>query len=216
MRRIAVLGYLLAVVSGCAGGRAPDDGPATLPASFDAAAATPEQVAALPRNQASAAVDAMVDRFIAQTNKQCAAEIVGEDCLNRRYAAAFDPYGQFGEFCAMHGNGLEYRLCLMVAAETAPLVIAAGGNPGSDIAWSNLDDMNNAGRKKLMGAILPECGEEKSCIIGEMAQRLGFSRFVRESCQEHARFLDQLNCITDSISVSVYRRALNGGTAQGS
>ncbi|MBL9034280.1 MAG: hypothetical protein JNN33_05915, partial [Rhodospirillaceae bacterium] len=62
----------------------------------------------------------------------------------------------------------------------------------------------------------PECGEEKSCIIGEMAQRLGFSRFVRESCQEHARFLDQLNCITDSISVSVYRRALNGGTAQGS
>lgn len=209
VRKIAVMACLLVLLAACAGGKKePDKGPAPLPAGFDAVAATPEQVAALPRNQASAAVDAMVDAFVAETNKQCAAEIVGQDCLNRRYAAAFDPDGQFGEFCAMHGNGLEYRLCLMVAAETAPLVIAAGGNPGSDIAWSNLDDMNNAGRKKLMGAILPECGEEKSCIIGEMAQRLGFSRFVRESCQEHARFLDQLNCITDSISVTVYRRAI--------
>lgn len=216
MRRIAVLGYLLAVVSGCAGGQAPDDGPATVPAGFDAAAATPEQVAALPRNQANAAVGVMVDTFIAQTNKQCAAEIVGEDCLNRRYAAALDPDHRFAAFCAAHGSELEYRLCLMVAAETAPLVIAAGGIPSTDIAWSNLDDMNNAGRKKLMGAVLPACGEEKSCIIGEMAQRLGFSRFVSESCQEHARFLDQLNCITDSISVAVYRRALGGGLAQGS
>lgn len=208
MRRIAMLGYLLAVVSGCAGGQAPEDGPAVPPASFDAATATPDQIAALPPKQASAAIDAMVDSFITQTNKQCAAELIGEDCLNRRYAAAFDPAGQFAESCAMHGSGLEYRLCLMVAAETAPLVVAAGGTPITDIAWSNLDDMNNAGRKKLMDAVLRTCGEDKSCIIGEMAQRLGFSRFVSESCQERARFLDQLNCISDSISVTVYRGAI--------
>lgn len=208
MRRIAWLACLLVLASGCAGGEAPEEAPAVLPADFDVATATPEQVAALPRSQAQKAVDAMVDAFIAQANGQCAAEVIGKDCLNRRYAAAFDPDGEFAERCAVHGSDTEFRVCLMVAAETAPLVSAAGGDPRSDIDWSNLDDMNNAGRKRLMDPVLQRCGEEKSCIIGEMAQRLGFSRFVSESCQEHARFLDQLNCITDTISVTVYRRAL--------
>jgi hypothetical protein len=60
-----------------------------------------------------------------------------------------------------------------------------------------------------MNAVLPRCGEDKVCIIEQMALRLNLSRFVREACQEQERFLDQLNCISDSISVIVYRRAID-------
>lgn len=175
-------------------------------------AMTPEQVAALSPDDAQAAVDAMFDEFIDTMQSRCAGAAAGDACLNQQYESALDPAGAFTAFCRVHADNKEYRLCLVVAAESTPMVSAAGGNLEADIEWSNIDDMNNEARKQFMSAVLPKCGTRKACIIEQMVSLLLLPAPVAESCQDHGKFLNQLNCISNAIAAVVYRRALDAKT----
>ncbi len=173
---------------------------------------TPEQVAALSPDDAQAAVDAMFDQFIDTMQSRCTGASAGDACLNQQYEQALDPAGAFTAFCRVHADNKEYRLCLVVAAESTPMVSATGGDLEADIEWSNIDDMNNAARKQIMGAVLPKCGERKACIIERMVSLLSLPAPVAESCQDHGRFINQLNCISHAIAAAVYRRALDANS----
>jgi hypothetical protein len=170
---------------------------------------SPEHVATLSPDQARSAVDAIFDEYIAAMQTRCADAAAGDSCLNEQYAASLDPAGQFASFCRIHADDKEYRFCLIIAAESTPMIVAVGGNLEQDIDWSNIDDMNNAAREQFMESILPKCGQRKSCIIERMIALLALPPAVAGSCQEHSKFKNQLNCVSDALSISVYRRAID-------
>jgi hypothetical protein len=180
--------------------------------AVDGTPVSPEHVATLSPDEARAAVDAIFDEYIAAMQARCTGAAPGDACLNEQYAASLDPAGRFASFCRIHADDKEYRFCIIIAAESTPMVASVGGNLEQDIDWSNIDDMNNAAREQFMKSVLPKCGQRKACIIERMTSLLALPPAVAESCQEHAKFVHQLNCISDALSISVYRRAIDSGS----
>ena len=176
-------------------------------ANVDPAAVTPEYVASLPRRQATAAVDLLVDRYLALAIQRCPDRT--DACLSRQFETSFDQTGQLAPLCQVHPPGSEYMLCLMVAAETVPMVTAAGGNPATDIDWSDVDSTNNDARKLLADVVINEkCGSDRACIVEQVSTLLGLSPAVARSCQTHGAVSDRLGCVSDAKSAEVYQRAI--------
>jgi hypothetical protein len=97
----------------------------------------------------------------------------------------------------------------MIAPETVPMVTAAGGNPATDIDWSDVDSTNNAGRKQFVEFIVAKkCGSDVPCIVDQAATLLGLSPAVAKSCQLHESPSDRMNCVSDAKSAEIYQRAI--------
>lgn len=176
-------------------------------ANIDPAAVTPEYVASLPRSQATAAIESMIDHYLALAIERCPGR--ADACLNEQFEAAFDQTGQLAPLCAVNGLGSEYKLCLMVAAETVPMVTAAGGNPATDIDWSDVDSTNNEARKQFADFVVTKkCGADRACIVEQMSALLDLSPAVGKSCQVHEALSDRLSCVSDAKSAAVYQRAI--------
>ncbi|WP_162916857.1 hypothetical protein [Dongia deserti] len=179
----------------------------TAAANIDPAAMTPEYIASLPRDQATAAIDSMVDRYLDLAIGRCPNR--ADACLNEQFKTSFDQTGQLAPLCKVNGLGSEYKLCLMVAAETVPLVKAAGGNLATDVNWANIDGANNEARELFARWLEDTCRGQIACFSeAQTATSLGLSSTVAQSCRVHRRLLDRLDCVSDALSAAVYQRAI--------
>jgi hypothetical protein len=181
---IAVL-VLAAACSGTGGSTPGTESPAKV--DVDPAAATPEYVASLPRDQAAAVIDSVTDRYFDVAIGRCPDR--ANPCLNEQFETAFDQSGELAPLCKVNGTGFEYQFCLMIAAETVPMVTAAEGNPATDIDWSDVDSTNNAARKQFAEFIVTKkcSSSDRACIVEQAATLLGLSPTVGKSCQVHDR-----------------------------
>lgn len=197
---------LLAAACASSGGSGSRGAPEAV-ANADPAAVTPEYVASLPPRQAKAAVDLLVDRYLALAIGRC--PVRTDACLNEQFEKSFDQTGDLAPLCAVNGQGSEYQLCLMTAPETVPMVTAIGGDPATDLDWSDLDSTNNAARKQFAEFIIyKKCGSDRRCLVDQAATLLGLSPAVAESCRTHGALSNQLDCISDAKSAEVYQRAI--------
>jgi len=208
VRPISVSVVVLFLAAACSGtGGSTSGTKSQAKVNIDPAAATPEYVASLPRDQAAAVIDAMVDRYFNVAIARCPGR--ADPCLNEQFETAFDQAGELAPLCKVNGAGFEYQFCLMIAAETVPMVTAIGGNPATDIDWSDVDSTNNAARKPFAEFIGDgKCGSDRRCAIEQAATLLGLSPTVANSCQVHASVSDRMSCISDAKSAEVYQRAL--------
>ena len=199
---------ILLLAAACASSVGSGAGDAPEPAAnTDPAAVTPEYVASLPRRQAKAAVDLLVDRYLDLAIGRC--PVRTDACLNEQFEASFDQTGELAALCKVNGLGSEYQLCLMTAPETVPMVTAIGGDPATDVDWSDLDSTNNVARKQFAEFIIhKKCGSDRRCLVDQAATLLGLSPAVAKSCQAHEALSDRLDCISDAKSAEVYQRAI--------
>ena len=175
--------------------------------NIDPAAVTPEYVASLPRDQAEAAISSITQTYLRGAIGHCPDQ--ADACLSEQFESGFDQTGELAPLCRVNGTGFEYHLCLMVAAETVPMVTAAEGNPATDIDWSDVDSTNNAARRQFAEFIVAKkCGSDMECIVDQAATLLGLSPAVAKACQLHASPSDRLSCVSDAKSAEVYQRAL--------
>ena len=202
---VAVL-FLIAACSGT-GGSAPGAAPKAA-AYIDPAVVTPEYIASLPRDEAEAAIGSLTQRHLRLAMDPCPG--LADDCLSEQLEASLDQSGELAALCKVNGTGKEYHVCLLVAPMTVPMVRAAGGDPATDIDWSDVDSTNNAARRLFVEFIAKEkCGKEDvHCIVGQAAILLGLSPTVAKSCQRHRSPGDQMNCVSDAQQVEVLQRAI--------
>jgi hypothetical protein len=214
LHRILVSVAVLFLAAACSGtGNSPkattDTTPKVAPYTYiDPATLTPEYVASLPRDQAEAAISSIHQTYFRRALDRCPVD--ADDCINRQFEAAFDQSGELAPLCKVNGTGMEYRICLLSAAETVPMVAAAGGNPAADIDWSDVDSTNNAGRRQFIEFIsAKKCGSDTRCIVDQAAALLGLSPAVAKSCQLHEAPSERMNCVSDAKGAELYQRAIN-------
>ncbi len=207
MRRIlvSIVALLLAAACSGTGGSTADTTP-KVATYLDPAVVTPEYVASLPRGQAEAAISSIHQAYFRRALDRCPDQ--ADDCLSEQFETAFDQTGELAPLCKVNGSGFEYHLCLMVAAETVPMVAVAGGNPATDIDWSDVDSTNNDGRKQFAKYIIEKCGNDDHCIVEQAATLLGLSPVVAKSCQLHETLSDRMSCVSDAKGAEVYQRAI--------
>jgi len=199
---VSVAVLFLAAACSASGGSAPGT-----TASIDPAAATPEYVASLPRDQATAAIDSMFDRYLDLAVERCPDR--ADTCFKEKFEASFDHAGELAPLCKVNEPLSEYNFCLMIAAETVPMVTAAGGNPATDIDWSDVDSTNNAARRQFAEFLVTKkCGSDRVCIVEQASALLELSPAVAKSCQLHPSLSDRMNCVSDAKSAEVYQRAI--------
>jgi hypothetical protein len=208
VRAFLVSVAVLFLAAACAGTGGSTSGTASKAATdIDPQAVTPEYVAALPRDQAEAAVSSIRRFYFRRALQPCAVD--DDACLSGRLEATFDRSGELSALCRVQQVQSEYNICLLVGAETIPMVTAAGGDPATDIDWSDLDSSNNAGRRQFLEFLVAEkCGSNTECIVDQAAALLGLSPTVAKSCQLHASPSDRMNCVSDAKSAEVYQRAI--------
>ena len=177
---VSVAVLFLAVACSGTGGSTPGTTPKAA-AYIDPAVATPEYVASLPRDQAEAAISSIHQTYFRQALGRCPDD--ADDCLSKQFEASFDQSGELAPLCSVQELQSEYNICLLVAAETVPMVTAAGGNPATDIDWSDLDSTNNSGKRQFAEFIIEKCGNDDRCIVEQAATLLGLSPAVAQSCQ---------------------------------
>ena len=180
--------------------------PGSAQQTVDAAAVTPEYVASLSHDQAEEAVGSMLDRVVALAFKRCPDK--SDSCLGEQFASAFDPAGQWAPLCEVHSAPKEYWFCLMIAAETVPMVTAAGGDLAKDIDWSDIDAMNNDAREQFAEFVEKECAGDRKCVVERSAALLDLSPAVAASCRNHAQLSDQMTCLSDAKGAAVYQMAI--------
>ena len=201
---VAVL-FLIAACSGTGGSTSGATSKAA--ANIDPAAVTPEYVASLPRDQATAAISSVTGRYLDLAVGRCPGR--ADACLSEQFETAFDQTGELAPLCKVNGTGFEYQFCLMIAAETVPMVTAIGGDPATDIDWSDVDSTNNAARRQFAEFIAAKkCGNDARCFVDQAATLLGLSPAVAKSCQLHDSPSDRMNCVSDAKSAEVYQRAI--------
>ncbi len=216
MRPILVSVVVLLLVAACSGtggstsgttSKASADAAPQATAYIDPAMVTPEYVASLPRDQAEAAISSIHQTFFRRALGRCPDD--ADDCLSKQFEAAFDQSGELAPLCKVQKLQSEYNICLLVAAETVPMVTAAGGNPATDINWSDLDSTNNAGKRQFLEFITAKkCGNDDRCLVEQAATLLGLSPTVANSCQLHGTLSDQMSCVSDAKGAEVYQRAI--------
>jgi hypothetical protein len=131
----------------------------------------------------------------------------------RATEATLDESGELAALCKVNGTGKEYHVCLLSAPETVAMVKAVGGNPATDIDWSDLDSTNNAARKQFASFIInKKCGSDVHCVVEQAATLLGLSPAVAKSCQRHGSPSDQMSCVSDAQSAEVYQRAIKAAS----
>jgi hypothetical protein len=211
VRVILVLVSILFVIAACGGAGGSGSAPTTSrgPVTADntnITAITPEYVASLPKKQAAAAVDSLVDHYVALANARCADP---NPCLGNQFTASFDPAGQFVPLCKVQEDPKEYQVCLLVAPEIVPMITAIGGNPATDLDWSDLDSTNNEARRLFAEFIVNKrCGQQRACIVEQAAALLDLSPAVAASCKLRGPLSDQLQCISDAKSAALYQQAI--------
>jgi hypothetical protein len=198
---VALFGIAL-LIAVCAGAARPG----SAEQAVDSAAVTPEYVASLSHKQADEAVGSMLDRVVALAFERCPDK--SDACLEKQFVSAFDPAGQFAPLCKVHDVPKEYWFCLMIAAETVPMVTAAGGDLAEDIDWSDIDGMNNDAREQFAEFVAKECADDRKCVVERSAALLGLSPVVAASCRKHARLSDQMTCLSDAKGAAVYQAAI--------
>ncbi len=208
MRRILVSVAILLLAAACSGTSGRTSGTAPkVAADIDPAVVTPEYVASLPRDQAKAAMSSLTQRYLRLAWEPCSAS--DDDCLSRQLEASLDRSGELAALCMVNGKGKEYHVCLLSAPLTVPMVLAAGGNPATDIDWSDVDSTNNAARRQFLEFIVKEkCGSDIPCIVEAAATLLGLSPTVAKSCQLHQSPSDQMNCVSDAQDAEVLQGAI--------
>jgi hypothetical protein len=209
VRSILVSVAILFLVAACSGtGGSTSGATSKAAANIDPAVVTPEYVASLPRDQAEAAISLLTQRYLRSALEPCPVE--GDACLNEKFESAFDQNGELAPLCKVNGAGFEYRFCLMIAAETVPMVTAIAGNPATDIDWSDVDSTNNAARRQFAEFIAAKkCGNDARCFVDQAATLLGLSPTVAKSCQLHDSPSDRMSCVSDAKSAEVYQRAIS-------
>jgi hypothetical protein len=202
---VAVL-FLVAACSGTGGGSTSSATPKAA-ASIDPATVTPEYVASLSRDQAEAAISSLTQRYLRLALAPCPVE--GDACLSERLEATLDKSGELAALCKVNGTGKEYHVCLLTAPMTVPMVTAAGGNPATDIDWSDVDSTNNAARRQFAEFIFAKkCGDIR-CFVDQAAALLGLSPAVAKSCQRYESPSDRMNCLSDAQEAEVFQRAIS-------
>ena len=211
MRAFLASVAILLLAAACSGAGGSTSGKTSKAAvSVDPAAVTPEYVASLPRDQAEAAVSSIRQFYFRRALEPC--PVPADACLGDQLEATFDQSGELSALCKVNEPQSEYNICLMVAVETVPMVTAAGGNPATDIDWSDVDSTNNAARRQFAKFIIGKCGNDDPCLVEQAATLLGLSPTVAQSCQRHGSLSDQMSCIMDAQSADVYQRALKAGS----
>jgi hypothetical protein len=200
--------FLAAACSGTGGStpaRQAGTSSATAP-SIDPALVTPEYVASLSRDQARAAMSSLTQRYLRLAWEPCS--VADDDCLSKQLEASLDKSGELAALCKASGTGKDYHVCLLSAPVTVPMVTAAGGNPATDIDWSDVDSTNNAARRQFAEFIIEKCGNDDHCLVEQAATLLGLSPTVTKSCQLHETLDDRMICLMDAQSADVYQRAI--------
>jgi hypothetical protein len=209
VRPILVSVVVLLLVAACSGtgGSTPGTKP-KVTANVDPAAVTPEYVASLPRDQAEAAISSLTQRYLRLALAPC--PVNTDACLSERLEATLDQSGELAALCKVNGTGKEYHVCLLIAPMTVPMVTAAGGNPATDIDWSDVDSTNNAARRQFAEFIFAKkCGDDMRCFVDQAAALLGLSPAVAKSCQRHESPSDRMNCLSDAQEAEVFQRAIS-------
>ena len=207
---IAVAVLLLAAACSGTGGSTAGKSP-KVTSTIDPAVVTPEYVASLPRDQAEAAIGSIVSHYLDGAVKRCPDR--ADACLNKKFETAFDPNGGLAPLCKVNGAGFEYQFCLMIAAETVPMVTAIGGNPATDIDWSDVDSTNNAARRQFAEFIAAKrCDNDARCFVDQAVALLGLSPGVAKSCQLHESPSDRMSCVSDAKSAEIYQQAISSLT----
>lgn len=208
MRSILVSVAVLFLAAACSASGSSTPGAASkTTADIDPAAATPEYVASLPRDRATAVIDSMFDRYLDLAVERCPDR--ADTCFKEKFEASFDQTGELALLCQVNEPLSEYNFCLMIAAETVPMVTAAGGNPLTDIDWSDVDSTNNAARRQFAEFLVTKkCGSDRACIVEQASALLELSPAVAKSCQVHPSLSDRMNCVSDAKSAEIYQRAI--------
>lgn len=205
-RRVLASIAVLLVVAACSGSTATRSAPKS-EAVIDPALVTPEYVASLPRDQAKAAMSSLTQRYLRLAWTPCPGVV--DECLSKRLEASLDQSGELAALCKVNGVGKEYHVCMLSAPVTVPMVTAAGGDPATDIDWSDVDSTNNAARKQFLEFIVKtKCDTDLPCIVVQAAALLGLSPAVADSCQRHPSPSDQMECISDAQDAEVLQRAI--------
>jgi hypothetical protein len=216
VRALLVSAAILCLAAACSGtggstsGTTPKPTTETTPkaAAYDPAVVTPEYVASLPRDQAAAAISTLTQRYLRLALGPC--PVGSDDCLSEQLEASLDQSGELATLCKVNGNGKEYHVCLLTAPMTVPMVTAAGGNPATDIDWSDVDSTNNAARRQFAEFIFAKkCGDDMRCFVDQAAALLGLSPAVAKSCQRHESPSDRMNCLSDAQEAEVFQRAIS-------
>jgi hypothetical protein len=210
---IATTLFLASACSGTGGStsattpRATTDASPKVSASIDPATVTPEYVASLPRDQAEAAMSSLTQRHLRLAMNPCPG--LTDACLSEQLEASLDQSGELAALCKVNGTGKEYHVCLLIAPVTVAMVTAAGGNPATDIDWSDVDSTNNAARRQFAEFIFAKkCGDDVRCFVDQAAALLGLSPAVAKSCQRHESPSDRMNCLSDAQEAEVLQRAI--------
>ncbi len=209
MRFTLVSVAILLLVAACSGTGGTTPGTTSkATANIDPAAVTPEYVASLPRDQAQAAISSLTQRYLRLALAPC--PVNADACLSERLEATLDESGELAALCKVNGTGKEYHVCLLIAPMTVPMVTAAGGNPATDIDWSDVDSTNNAARRQFAEFIYAKkCGDDMRCFVDQAAALLGLSPAVASSCQRHESPSDRMNCLSDAQEAEVFQRAIS-------
>ena len=159
------------------------------------------------RSEAEAAISSLTQRYLRLALGRCPG--LADACLSEQLEATLDESGELAALCKVNGTGKEYHVCLLSAPVTVPMVEAAGGNPATDINWSDVDSTNNAARRQFLEFIVEEkCGSDTHCIVEQAAMLLGLSPAVAKSCQRHESPSDRMSCVSDAQDAEVYQRAI--------
>jgi hypothetical protein len=209
VHRILVSVAVLFLAAACSGTGGSTSGAAPkAAANTDPATVTPEYVASLPRDQAAAAISSLTQRYLRLVLAPCPVE--GDACLSERLETTLDKSGELAALCKVNGTGKEYHVCLLTAPMTVPMITAAGGNPATDVDWSDVDSTNNAARRQLAEFIFAKkCGDDIRCFVDQAAELLGLSPAVAKSCQRHESPSDRMNCLSDAQEAEVFQRAIS-------
>jgi len=208
VRLIVVSVAVLFLAAACAGtGGSTSGTKSQAKVNIDPAAATPEYVASLPRDQADEAIRLLTRRYLRLALGPCSVPV--DACFNEQLQVTFDQSGELAALCKVNGTGKEYHVCLLIAPVTVAMVTAAGGNPATDIDWSDVDSTNNAARRQFAEFIFAKkCGDDVRCFVDQAAALLGLSPAVAKSCQRHESPSDRMNCLSDAQEAEVLQRAI--------
>lgn len=209
MRVVVVLLVVLLLATGCASGSTRKSPTATqnLPVTtIDYAKTAPDYVATLPPDEGEEIVGTLLQHYVYLATKRCPDR--SDACLNAQVAKDFDPRGELAPLCKSYTVAFDYQFCLIIAAEHAPMIAAAGEDPATAVDWTDIDTTDSESRKVFMAPIMLKCGEDMPCIVNTMAAELNLSPAIAKSCQTHQPYLAQFNCIVNAQGATIYHRAI--------
>lgn len=147
--------------------------------------------------------DVLTDEIVALCDRQ----EDSETCMRAELLKAFDRGGYLDRECKETGTDL--LTCVIVGAEIATMLVAAGRDPNVELDLSDLSKAFNGASDLVDERAEMNCKEkghdpQPDCLTLEWASLLGFSEAIGARCASHEKFIRERECIDNVRIASIY------------